>query len=230
MISASSNMPKKIQLSEPPPRIQVDVRSVTLLGDQIFKVCLSALSIPWKPGDCIAVYGSKGSSVSRPYSLSGAVDAPELELWVRKFEQGEISPYLCTRQAGDKIESSRPFGWFRPAEPEQRDKFYFATGTGIAPFLSSIQSGSALPRGVFWGLRKPLNFMPDFPVRIFLSQFTHPEYSTGRLTQALSEVAVHEHTHIYACGLDQMIDEVMVFFKQKGLPESNLHSECFFTA
>ncbi|MDF3128037.1 FAD-binding oxidoreductase [Kiritimatiellaeota bacterium B1221] len=223
-------MARKIQIAEPPPRHAVEVLSNVHLGDGIYALRLQSPFSDWKPGDCIAVYDGEGRGISRPYSLCGSTSDSELELWVRQFPGGQVSEFLCGCRSGDRIQVSPPFGYFRPAEPRTADKLYFATGTGIAPFLSAIRSGAAQPREVYWGLRQPLEKMPDFPLNIFLSQSQHPEWRTGRISHILSEVNFTEATHVYACGLDRMIEEVLGYFSSQGLAESQLHRECFFTS
>lgn len=222
-------MPKKIQFSEAPPRLSVKVMDIEARGDEVFSLRFENPGFIWQPGDCIAVYAGDGSGISRPYSLSGAVQDPFLEIWVRRFSGGCLSPYVCGRRAGDVIEISPPFGWFRPAEPVDAEKLYFATGTGIAPFLSAIRSGASAPAGLYWGMRKPLA-LSGLSAERFLSQAQCEGYKPGRITQGLSDIQITPQTHIYACGLDRMIEEVMGFFTNKGIPGQQLHRECFFTA
>ena len=223
------NMPKKIQLSKAPPRIPATLCHIELLGDEVFRIRLESPGFSWVPGDCIAVYAPNASGRSRPYSLSGAAGSADVELWVRRFPDGLVSPYLTSCEAGDVVEITPPFGWFRPGEPPESDKLYFATGTGIAPFLSAISSGCALPRELFWGLKKPLNgfeIPPDIPLTVKLSRFGD---SPGRITDELSQITFTQGTHVYACGLDRMIEQVLGYFKEQGLEESHLHREVFFT-
>ena len=222
-------MPKKIQFSEKPPRLAVKALDVQDRGDEVFSLRFENPGLIWQPGDCIAVYAEDDSDISRPYSLSGAVQDAFLEIWVRRFPGGCLSPYVCGRRVGDVIEISPSFGWFRPAEPVGVDKIYFATGTGIAPFLSAIRSGTPAPTGLYWGMRKPLA-LSELSAQRFLSQSQCEGYRPGRVTQVLSEIQISPQTHIYACGLDRMIEEVMAFFSNKGIPGHQLHRECFFTA
>ncbi|MEX2608232.1 MAG: FAD-binding oxidoreductase [Kiritimatiellia bacterium] len=221
-------MSRKPELAAAPPRLPVRVLDVTPLGDEVFVVGLSGISHPWTPGDCIAVY-APGSTQSRPYSLSGSNQAERLEVWVRRFPEGLVSPYLCDRRPGDEVEISPPFGWFRPGKPEAAHKIYLATGTGIAPFLSAIRSGCPPPRELHWGLRRPLETgdrLEGVPVTLHISR---GEERTGRLTEQLDSIDVHPDTHVYACGLDLMIEQAASHFQTRGLPESRFHRECFFT-
>jgi ferredoxin-NADP reductase len=222
-------MSRTPKLAEAPPRLPVRVLDVTPLGDEIYVVGLRPISLPWTPGDCIAVY-APNSTLSRPYSLSGSIHEDRLELWVRRFPGSVVSQYLCDRKPGDTLEISPPFGWFRPTAPGAADRIYLATGTGIAPFLSAIRSGTPPPRELHWGIRHPLQtgtLLHALPVSLHISR---GEHKTGRLTDHLSEINIHPDTHIYACGLDKMIEQALSHFRDCGLPESQLHSECFFTA
>lgn len=227
--SALWNMPRKIQFSEKPPRVPVEILELRDRGDDVVSIRLSKPACDWHPGDCIAVYAAGDSGISRPYSLSSGLSDPYWEVWVRRFPGGCVSSYLCDRRAGDRIEISPPFGWFRPAEPVAADKLYFATGTGIAPFLSAMRSGVPAPRGLFWGMRQPL-VLSDFTGERFLSQSTAPGYQSGRFTRILPGIEIRPDSHIYACGLDRMIEEVMAYFSGQGIPDAQLHRECFFTA
>jgi ferredoxin-NADP reductase len=85
------------------------------------------------------------------------------------------------------------------------------------------------PINIFWGLRHPIEFPSSVNMRRFLSQSTDAGYEEGRITQVLDELEYSENTHFYACGLDQMIEDVLKFFSEKGVEESRLHRECFFT-
>ncbi|MGA0333746.1 MAG: ferredoxin--NADP reductase [Kiritimatiellia bacterium] len=218
-------------MSEPPPRIPAIIRAVVPMGDQVFRIRFSpGAELKWSPGDCVAVYAAEDSGISRPYSLSGAVGASEMELWVRRMEGGKVSPFLSSCREGERIWISPPFGWFRPGEPPAADKLYFATGTGIAPFLSAFLSGFAPPRQLYWGLRRPLeNFEPPEGLPLSVSLSCAGE-TPGRITEHLPRIRFTGQTHVYACGLDRMIEEVLGYFAEQGLPESQLHRECFFTA
>lgn len=216
---------RRVEIPGPPPRLPLTVRSVEEVGRGIFAVRLDPLSMPWTPGDCVAVYAPEGGE-SRPYSLSSGVEDPETELLVRRIPGGRISDGLTRMQAGDRIDVSPPFGWFRPAEPAEAPKIYFATGTGIAPFLSAIRSGADMPERVYWGVRDRADL---FAAEAFDRLETRVS-GEGRITDLLSGVPVEPGIHYYACGLDRMIEEVSAHLKTRGVEETRIHRECFFTA
>jgi ferredoxin-NADP reductase len=112
------------------------------------------------------------------------------------------------------------------------DRLFFATGTGIAPFLSALRSGISPPRLLLWGMRHPLTWPEDLSgiscLRC-LSRGNAPGCLPGRLTDRLAEIPLRGEPHVYACGLDRMIEQVCAHFTARGLPTTHLHRECFFT-
>jgi len=225
-------MPKSIEIPGPPPRIPLTLREVTSSPGGLFRLKLDPLPMPWHPGDCIAVY-APGSGKSRPYSLAGGTGEPWTELLVRRIEGGLVSDGLTQLSPGATLEVSPPFGWFRPAEPEDAAKIYLATGSGIAPFWSAIRSGGKAPSRVFWGVRDAGEILcPDaFPsLDIWISRGKPGAHHAGRLLQGLESLVLEEGVHVYACGLDRMIEDSAEILRGRGLPEDRFHRECFFTA
>jgi len=225
-------MPKKVRLAEPPVRYELRVTDVSPVGDDVFVLRLAGRYPAWKAGDGLAVFSRDATGLSRPYSLSGAEGAEEIELWVRRFPGGAMSEALTRSRPGDRWEVSAPFGWFRPGEPAEARKYYFATGTGIAPYLSALRSGYAPPERLFWGMRRELCLPEDVPperIERWVSRETVPGAKRGRVTDVLAELNPAPSDHIYACGLDKMIEEVLGCFTENGVPREQLHRECFFT-
>jgi len=186
----------------------------------------------WQPGACIAVYGPDGTT-TRPYSLSGGVGDPYSELLIRRIDQGAVSSWLADLTPGQRCEVSPPFGWFHPGEPEGVSRVFAATCSGIAPFLSAIRSGASFPEKVLWGLRSAddVVFVEEIPnLEVFVSQGDLGRWLGVRLNQALSPDLLTPSYHVYACGVDVMIEEVMRWAELQGVPEDHLHRECFFTA
>ena len=62
-----------------------------------------------------------------------------------------------------------------------------------------------------------------------MSRETVPGTKRGRVTEVLAELNPAPTDHIYACGLDKMIEEVLGRFMDCGVPREQLHRECFFT-
>jgi len=209
------------------------ILGLTPWGDDVFSLRLERKGLSFVPGDCLALYGEDGQT-SRPYSIASGTGEADLEFLIRRIPGGAVSDWLSGRRPGERIRVSPPFGWFRPADPPATPKFYFATGTGISPFLSAIRSGAPAPRQLFFGVRRAANLvgLELFPgvARPCVSRGDLAGAHRGRLTDLLDGLIPDPSAHYYACGLDTMIDEVMAFLEGKGIDPTHLHRECFFTA
>jgi ferredoxin-NADP reductase len=112
-------------------------------------------------------------------------------------------------------------------------KLYIATGTGIAPFLSTLNSHGAGEVKVYWGMRKALP-VPEVVQKVALQRCVSREEAEGthrgRVTDLVEKLALSPDTHVYLCGLDAMIRDVTQLVAAQGVEESRIHSECFFTS
>lgn len=225
-------MARPVRIAEKPPRFSVPVQSVDALGDEVYRVRLDPHPMPWVPGDCVTLH-APAVEEGRPYSLSGAADAPFMEFWIRRFPDGEVSRFVTDQRVGDLVEVSPPFGWFRPCEPREAAKIYIATGTGIAPFLSALSTDAQGVQSILWGLRKPLPVPEELRSRVLeicVSGNEPTKGRRGRVTDVVPEIDINSTPHFYLCGLDAMIEEVTTMLKARGVPDSRIHTECFFTA
>jgi ferredoxin/flavodoxin---NADP+ reductase len=192
--------------------------------------------VAFVPGDCVAIYGPDGQA-SRPYSLASGQQEPVWRFLIREMRGGEISPYLATRQSGDRLQLSAPFGWFRPGPVGDGPFVFMATGTGIAPFLSYLHSHPACPPACcLYGVGQRADAVAAEWLRervrlhLAVSREAAEDAAHGRLTRLLDEVPLGEAHHYYLCGLDAMIDEVSVWLEARAVPITHIHRECFFNA
>ena len=118
-------------------------------------------------------------SVLRMYSIaSPSWQKNSFELVVELVEGGVGSSYLKNLKIGDKVLFKGPAGMFTLKKTD-KNKIFFATGTGIAPIRSMIMESQNLPsdsegktksdlvksqKFVFWGLRKKQDvyFLEEF--------------------------------------------------------------------
>ncbi len=209
------------------------ILGVTSWGDDVFTLRLERNGLAFVPGDCLALYGEDGRT-SRPYSIASGTGEPGLEFLIRRIPGGAVSDWLATRRPGDRIRVSPPFGWFRPADPPEAPKIYFATGTGISPFLSAARSGAVPPIQLFFGVRRASNLLGGGfkagECHACVSRETVPGTHGGRITELFDRIRIDPTAHYYACGLDTMIDDVAVYLEGRGIPCTHLHRECFFQA
>ena len=83
------------------------------------------------------------------------IDEDTLRFLIRAMPGGEVTTHLHQLNPGDSVELSAPFGWFRPgAFRKESAPVFFATGTGISPFISYLRSyPSSPPAMIFYGAR-----------------------------------------------------------------------------
>jgi len=225
-------MARSIRIAEPPPRFVLKVQSVELVADEVYRIRLDRHPLPWTPGDCVTVF-APGEDMGRPYSFSGPPQADYVEFWVRHIPSGRVSSWFTQRVTGHEVEVSLPFGWFRPLEPLGVPKVFVATGTGVAPFLSAFSSSTQEKIPLLWGMRHMLP-LPDVlqahPVHRYISRESQPGTFGGRVTEGIRELELNEDTHVYLCGLGEMIEEVRSLLEGKGCAPERIHTECFFTS
>lgn len=216
-------MRKPVDIAQTPQRFSLRVRRVVAHGAGVYSLFLDPPPFVYQPGDCVSVFSSDGTC-SRPYSFASAPQDPEMELLIRRIPGGRVSDRLCGLPPGAQVDISPPFGWFRPQLPPNAPKIAFATGTGIAPFLSARRSGAPPPQQLFWGLRDERDAVGRdlFPgLRLCISP--------RRITECLNDVLLRDDAHYHLCGLDRMIEEVAAFLQSRGISDERIHREVFFT-
>lgn len=96
----------------------------------------------FEPGQYLALgIELDGRPLQRPYSTASARgETDALEFLVRLVPDGALTPRLWPLRAGDRLRLGRPKGLFTADSADPRRPVYVATGTGIAPLLSMLES------------------------------------------------------------------------------------------
>ncbi len=213
-----------------------NVLAVRAVGPDIAAIEIERHDLAFTPGDCMALYADDGR-VSRPYSIASGTADPILRFIVRRMPGGDVSPFLCSRQPGDEVRVSPPFGWFRPgANAAQRPFVFLATGTGVAPFFAYLRSPGARRPALFrYGCRAAADLVePDWlrahgGAVCYVSRERAPGCAHGRITDGMDDLPLGDYDY-YLCGLDAMIDEATRYLQSRGIPITAIHRECFFNA
>ncbi|WP_029918116.1 ferredoxin--NADP reductase [Pelobacter seleniigenes] len=213
--------------------IELKVRSVHFLTESLFELQLERGKIVFEPGSCVAVFNPQGES--RPYSIASGTGESALRLLIRRLPGGQVSDWLADRKPGDGLTISAPFGWFRPAGGQAGKRVYFATGTGIAPFLSCLRSRpAAQPELCLYGVTRQMDAfaLPELQnqpwFRLATSQERQNGHFYGRITGLLDQVPLATDIHYYLCGLDSMIDDISTWLESRGIDFTQIHREIFF--
>ena len=98
-------------------------------------------AFPFEPGQ-YATLGLMGPEklVQRPMSISSSADdLSEYEFFIRLVDSGGFTPLLWERKVGDAINIKGPKGRFL-LQDDGRRALFVASGTGLAPFISMIET------------------------------------------------------------------------------------------
>jgi ferredoxin--NADP+ reductase len=81
--------------------------------------------------------------IKRPYSIASSSSQDNyLEFYIKMVENGALTPRLFALKNGDKLwMREKVFGMFTLDDiPEDKNVIFFATGTGLSPYMSMLRS------------------------------------------------------------------------------------------
>ena len=171
--------------------------------------------------------------IQRPMSISSSADdLSEYEFFIRLVEHGGLTPLMWERTVGDAINLKGAKGKFL-LQDDGRTCLFVASGTGLAPFISMIETlrgrgqsrdvvllhGVSYDYDLAW--RTQLTDLANgggFPLR-YVGTVSRPQGSpewtgcTGRVEAILADQLVEhgltaENTTMYLCGNPEMVSAV----------------------
>ncbi len=181
--------------------------------------------------------------VTRPYSIASPPSNPHvIELLFNLVPDGPGSSFLFSLETGDPVSFRGPAGTFVLRDYPDRRLLFVATGTGIAPMRSMIQTRlpSPTPVTLIWGLRHERDLYyqdelaalaarhPEFSYEITLSQ-PSPSWTgvTGRVQPLVERhTARVDDLAVYVCGGREMIKSVTSLIQSRGI--CPIHREQYF--
>ena len=209
---------------------------------------------PFAPGQ-YATLGLMGPEklIQRPMSISSSADdLSEYEFFIRHVEHGALTPLLWERSVGDPINIKGPKGRFLLQE-DGRTCLFIASGTGLAPFMSMIDTlrgrgqsrdivllhGVSYDYDLAW--RAELTELADgggFPLR-YVGTVSRPAGSpdwtgcTGRVEAIVADqLDLHgltaENTTIYLCGNPDMVSAVEEIATARGFAPEQVRKELYW--
>ena len=225
---------RSLPLSEFTKHIQLEVSGVTRFG--------------FVPGQWLSVkaYTPDGEDMTRAYSVASPPSANgHVAFCLNRVQDGFMSNYLCSLNAGAAIAFQGPFGNFI-LHPPLRDTVFIATGTGIAPFRSMLHwllaerdrhqgqqfwllFGARCERDIYYReeferlAAKHANFH-------FLPTLSRGEAQwkglRGYVQEHLTEiVGTRTDMHAYICGLDKMVKANRELLKSLGWDRTSIRYE-----
>ncbi|MCJ2532134.1 MAG: FAD-dependent oxidoreductase [Candidatus Thermoplasmatota archaeon] len=188
-----------------------------------------------------------GEDIRRAYSVASPPHIKDyFELCVKRVEGGAMSPILCGLEEGDIIDGAGPYGKVILVNPVQTGFYYVATGTGIAPFRSMIdtmyQEGQDVPIHLYFGVRKEEDLIyhdhwrrlgREHPKFEYIPTLSRPingwKGERGYVQRLVEErVSSWNDEEVYICGIPEMVDEVREMFMDMGAPKDRTHVEKWY--
>jgi ferredoxin--NADP+ reductase len=210
---------------------------------------------PFEPGQyaTLGLMGGAGKLIQRPMSISStADDLSEYEFFIRRVESGGFTPLLWERSVGDAINIKGPKGKFL-LQPDGRHCLFVASGTGLAPFISMIETlrgrgqqrsihllhGVSYDHDLAW--REQLEQLEGggaFPLH-YVGTVSRPQQCpswTGCTGRVEAIVAEHldaaglraDNTTIYLCGNPDMVSAVEEIAAGRGFPPEQVRKELYW--
>lgn len=120
--------------------VTTKVIAATAVADNVVRLDVAVPeNCTWKTGEFarLALPGADESHW-RCYSIGSATGADKLTFFIARVKGGAVSPKLCALKAGDAIQvDTEMCGMLIEdrLEPNGKDLWLFATGTGVSPFI-----------------------------------------------------------------------------------------------
>jgi ferredoxin-NADP reductase len=209
----------------------------------------------FEPGQyaTLGLMGTEGKLVQRPMSISSSADdTTEYEFFIRLVQGGAFTTLLWERSVGDPINIKGPKGKFVLQE-DGRTCLFIASGTGLAPFISMIETlrgrgkarDAVLLHGVSYDYdlawREQLTQLEvggGYPLR-YIGTISRPQQCpewtgrTGRVeaivAPVMDELALNAgNTTIYLCGNPDMVSAVEEIAAARDFPAEQVRKELYW--
>ncbi len=170
----------------------------------------------------------------RIYSICNGTQDNEVNILFNIKEEGYLTPKLSSIPEGGKILVSKPSGSFVAGN---ESTWMIATGTGIAPFFSMLDSGVIACKKLIHGVSYLNQFYFGTEIRKKLgenyicccSREQGEGIFHGRVTSYIKGQAnLPKHFKYYLCGKALMVVEVRDLLISKGVPYENILAEIYF--
>ena len=233
-------------VAEPSRHLAV-VRDVRPLTREVLHLKLEIPGLAaaaWRPGQYMNVHLADGSH--RSFSMASVPASGVIDFHVRQIEGGRFTgAQLAGMRAGDALEIEFPLGPFGLHKADYRPLLMVATGTGIAPIKSMLESllddEECPPVWLYWGMRTEADLYLDAVFRAWQGRLYEFEYAPvlsradvrwqgrrGHVQQAvLADLPDLSEHSIYLCGSPSMIDDAKAEFAARGAQLDHMHADAF---
>ncbi len=199
------------------------------------------------PGQWVLTRLKNEEDLRRAYSIASPPHLEDyFELCIKAVEGGAMSPLLARMKEGDVFDCAGPYGKFVLVDPLKTDVNFVATGTGVAPFRSMIDTlfhnGGRMNILLLFGVRRQDQIIygkhfDDLARKHknfrFIPTLSRPvdewKGHTGYVQSLVKEyIPRYENEEVYLCGIPEMVDEVKGVFLSMGAPKGRVHTEKWY--
>jgi len=169
----------------------------------------------------------------RLYSIASSPNDEEIAILFKIKPDGFLTPRLAEVKIGEEILVSKAFGAFYGTEKED---YWIAAGTGIAPFVSFLKNNLSKGKTLIHGGRasnsfyfselfqneKELQYIPCSSV------MNEEGYYSGRLTEYLKHESLDIKKSFFVCGSSEMVVQVRDILIERGVDYDKIIAEIYF--
>jgi ferredoxin/flavodoxin---NADP+ reductase len=209
--------------------------------DALFSLKVEGAPLDFEAGQFVRIaLEIEGALVPRPFSFVNPPSQPVHEFYGIVVPEGPLSPRLARLRAGDALYVARnPAGFLVLSEvPDTQTLWLMSTGTGIAPFLSMLQTEAPWKRFenvvLVHAVRHARELVyQDMIARLpklryvkFVSREDAPGALAGRIPAALADGRLEaaaglkiapETSHVMLCGNPDMLRDAQAALQARGL-------------
>lgn len=209
------------------------IQSIRNLTDSTYIIRMDKNNFEFRSGQYLSL-GMPDDMNMREYSIYSGSNDSFLEVLIKEVEEGDVSVILKKTRVGQALNVEGPYGFFTLKEKdiENSEFLFLATGTGISPFHSFIQSNPKINYKLIHGVRfntetYEKETYESIRYTSAISQDSKGNYQ-GRLTEFLKTLNPKSDTLCYLCGNVDMIHDAYDILQEKGIPVDQIHSEVYF--
>lgn len=177
-----------------------------------------------------------GYTAQRSYSVASAPDDPEVELFVERLDDGEVSTYLAdVVEPGDELEVRGPIGgWF--VWDGETPALLVAGGYGVVPFVAMIRQAQQLGRLDLLRVAVSSRTLAELPYAeelmaagalVVLTREAHGIRPAGRLTAPDLLPLWEPGQTAYVCGSASFAEAASQLLVGMGFPPPQVRVERF---
>ncbi|WPB56417.1 2Fe-2S iron-sulfur cluster-binding protein [Xylophilus sp. GOD-11R] len=232
----------------PPQRYRATVQAVQALGEGVTHLRLDlppeAGELVYRPGQYGNLFLEDGSP--RSFSMASRPDGRGVDFHLRRIPEGRFTHHrVGGLRAGDTLEVELPLGTFCHHPEDYRPLLLLATGTGLAPLKSILESlmdsDDCPPVALYWGARDERDLYLHQEVAGWADRFDDFRYvpvlsragegwqgRRGYVQQAAIEdfPDLSEHA-IYLCGSPAMVEQSRREFLARGASIDHVYADSF---